>query len=537
MFRDGRTVPEKEELIADVCIIGGGPAGLSIARELSNEEFSVIVLESGKEKFFHPTQALNLAKSIGRPYFDPVHTRHRVLGGSSTTWFGLCRPLDKIDFEERNWVPNSGWPFGIEEIEPYYLRAAEIFELPRKDFLLENYLDEGQQKIETDRIETSVFQFSPPTDFRDTYAEEIARAENCQILLNSNVQEIVTSEDGARVSEVVVKTRRKNTFTVKAKVFILASGGIENPRILLNSNRTHKAGLGNQNDLVGRYFNEHPHMFNATLSHPSADFFQGIYSPMDYKNPVSPMPPTSSLVLRDEIKREEKILNACAVLVERPAYKMKKEYSSTSGLGFMRLAEIISHDRSPFDSPIADLRRVARKPGDLVKILTGQAGSFLNKHKVVSLRIMMETAPNPESRITLADRRDMLGNRRASVDWQLTSRDNEDFKRFKAIMFKELESLGFRVNEIEHELDETGWPVSMVAAKHHSGTTRMHKDPARGVVNENAKVHGVGNLYIAGNSVFPTSGFSNPTFTLVALAIRLADHIKGVMENRDFPES
>ena len=111
MFEDGRTISDGDELITDVCIIGGGPTGLSIARELINQEFSVTVLESGREKFSHLAQVLNLSKSVGRLYFDPVHTRHRVLGGSSTTWFGLCRPLDKIDFEERDWVPYSGWPF------------------------------------------------------------------------------------------------------------------------------------------------------------------------------------------------------------------------------------------------------------------------------------------------------------------------------------------------------------------------------------------------------------------------------------------
>ncbi|MBT3337172.1 MAG: GMC family oxidoreductase [Anaerolineae bacterium] len=537
VFRDGRKIPNKDELITDVCIIGGGPTGLSIAREFINQKFSVTVLESGDEKFTHHAQVLNIARSIGRLYFDPVFTRHRLLGGSSTTWFGLCRPLDRIDFEKRDWIPYSGWPFGLEEIEPYYQRAAEVLHLPREDFLLENYLHDGQQRIETDLIETSVFQFSPPTNFREAYAETIALSKNCQILLNSNVQEILTSEDGKRVEKVVVKSGRKKTFTMIAKVFILAGGGIENPRLLLNSTQPYKAGLGNQNDLVGRYFNEHPHMFNATITHQSLDFFQGIYSPMDYKNPTSPMPPTSSLILKEEVKREQKMLNACAILVERPIYKMKKEYSSTGGLGFMRLAEIFSHDRSLFGSLTADLGRVIKNPGDLAKILSEQSKAIFTEQKVVSLRIMMETEPNPESRITLSDRRDRLGNRRVNVNWQLTNRDHEDFNRFKTALLNELEGLAFVIDEINHELDEAGWPVSMVAAKHHSGTTRMHKNPTRGVVDENSKVHGVGNLYIAGCSVFPTSGFSNPTYTLVALAIRLADHIKDVMDKGDFPKS
>jgi choline dehydrogenase-like flavoprotein len=519
-----------------VCIIGGGPAGIAIANELIGQDFAVTILESGRQKFFHPNQWLNIAYSKGREYFDPTFTRHRLLGGSTNYWFGLCRPLDRIDFEARDWLPHSGWPFGPEELEPYYQRSTELFELPRPDFKTENYLLPGQEPIRSEKLRTTVFQFSPPTNFRTAYADRIAQAGNCQVILNANVQEILAAEDGARIDRVSVKTFRRNQFTVQARVFILAAGGIENPRLLLVSNRVHRDGLGNQHGLVGRYFNEHPHMFNAEISHPARDIFQGIYAPMDYKNPVSPMPPTSAIGLREEVLREHKLLNACAVLVERPNYKFSPAYNSTAGVGFMRFAEVLSHDRGWHDSLPADLGKMATDPLAVGQILAGQVGHALQKRKGVALRIMMETEPNPESRVVLSHKRDLLGMPKVNIHWQLTERDSRDFNRFKTLLFGELARLGFKIDPIDHQLDDQGWPVGLVAAKHHAGTTRMHTDPKKGVVDANARVHGLENLYIAGNSVFPTSGFSNPTFTIGALSIRLADHLKTVMERRAYPQ-
>ena len=531
MLIDGRRIPDKTSIQTDVCIIGGGPTGISIARELIGQDYKVLMLESGREKFFHPAQWLNIAYSKGRRYFDPTFTRHRMLGGSSNYWFGLCRPLDPIDFEARDWLPNSGWPFGFAELEPYYQRAAHVFELPKDSFAVKDYLLDGQSVIHSERLRTSVFQFSQPTNFRTAYAEEIANSTNCDIMVNANVYEIVTSQDGSRVEYLNVKTFRRNEFTVKARVFILAAGGIENPRLLLISNRTHANGLGNHHDLVGRYFNEHPHMFNARLSHPTPGIFRGIYTPMNYKNPVSPMPPTCSLAVTEETSRANQLLNGCAVLVERPEYKFSKAYNSKAGAGFMRVAEVLTHDRGWHDSLLQDLAYMVFDPRAIVRIASGQVRHLLAKRKSAALRIMMETEPNPESRVTLSPKRDLLGMQKVDVHWKLTERDQRDFSTLKGILFSELVGLGFHVDEIEHQVDEEGWPLGLVAAKHHSGTTRMNIDPKLGVVDGNAKVHGVANLYIAGSSVFPTSGFSNPTFTIVALAIRLADHIKKVMQS------
>jgi choline dehydrogenase-like flavoprotein len=146
------------------------------------------------------------------------------------------------------------------------------------------------------------------------------------------------------------------------------------------------------------------------------------------------------------------------------------------------------------------------------------------------LKIQLECAPNPESRLTLADQRDSLGMPRLNLNWKLSQQDLDSYQRFRIAMFDGLAQMGFPIRPINHDLDAEGWPVSMVPSKHHMGTTRMHKDVKQGVVDEHCRVHGINNLYVASSSVFPTSGMANPTLTIVALALRIADKVKGLLQ-------
>jgi len=531
MIIDGNKVEQDQTIETDVCIIGGGPAGITLACEFASKDFKVVLLESGGKKFRHPSQWLNIAYNVGRPYFDIVFTRHRMLGGSTYKWYGLCRPLDPLDFEERPWLPYSGWPYEKDVLDPFYDRACQYFQLPTTDFSTSNFLDLDQTEIQNDRIETKVYQFSPPTDFSAQYADDVASAGNIDIIYHANVVSIDVNGDGKEVRQVKVATLTRRKFRVSARIFILACGGIENARLLLVSNNVIKSGLGNQNDLVGRFFNEHPHAFHAEITSPEPNRFSGIYRPLDYKINAKNQPPLGVISLRQEIMRENQLMNSCAILVRRPLYKFNADYNSLTGVSLTRLAELLSHSSFIRESTWRDLKNVVSQPAVGLRILREQMKNNMAPRVSVSVRFMVEAAPNPDSRISLSKKRDFLGVNRINLDWRLTDQDLESFNRYRNILLYELRAMGFNVNEIDFEFDDSGWQYTMTAAKHHLGTTRMHSAPKQGVVDPECKVHGIANLYIAGSSVFPTSGCANPTFTIIALTLKLADQINGIMKN------
>lgn len=270
MILDATNIEFNSAIKADVCIIGAGPAGITIARELIGTKFNVVLLESGRRAPDEKTQQLNTGKNVGQPYYDLHEARARAFGGTSHKWHlklgdgqeGIrLRGLDKIDFEKRRWVPNSGWPFTKDELDSYYKRAHEIFKIGPYNYNVEDWEEIDSSQVffnESNIIDTTVFQFAKKNIFYNEYSYEIEKAKNITTYLNSTVLNITANENAAKIKKVVVATSDKKEFTVEASLFILATGGLENPRLLLLSNNVMKCGLGNQNGLVGRYFMEHP---------------------------------------------------------------------------------------------------------------------------------------------------------------------------------------------------------------------------------------------------------------------------------------
>jgi choline dehydrogenase-like flavoprotein len=172
---------------------------------------------------------------------------------------------------------------------------------------------------------------------------------------------------------------------------------------------------------------------------------------------------------------------------------------------------------------------------DVAKIVA----SVLKRHikgpgpyTIVGVQNHMEQIPKPESRLDLSERKDRFGVNQLRVDWRIDPLEKEPLRRLHQLVQDQLAR--HCSGRLESQLDPLAddWPVSGDSA-HHLGTTRMHADPGRGVTDPNGRVHSVRNLFISGNSIFPTSGHANPTFTLVALAIRLADHLKSLSRTHD----
>jgi choline dehydrogenase-like flavoprotein len=309
--------------------------------------------------------------------------------------------------------------------------------------------------------------------------------------------------------------------SIRAPRFVLACGGIENARILLLSNRNQPAGLGNERDLVGRYFMDHPHIACATARVESTSALKRVFAEASYvPDPEGKKEPTlfyPSIGASEALQERERILNTGFRVFTR----MDPDGGVAAGL---KLSSSVKRGTLPDD--LGDvLWNIGRDLSDVVRVASGGEA---RGPQILEFFARSESAPNPESRVTLSDESDALGLRRVRLDWKLDKLDKRSTRVSMLAIAQELGRLDLARVQLPDWLidDDAPWGENLIGGFHHMGTTRMSADPSTGVVDENCRVHGVGNLYVAGSSVFPTSGHSNPTLTLLALALRLADHLK-----------
>jgi choline dehydrogenase-like flavoprotein len=529
LFDDARSLPQNVNIETDVCIVGAGAAGITLAREFTKHPFRVCLLESGGLKYNRDTQSLYEGETTGIPYFpieggpsyDPLAAvRLRYFGGTTNHWGGWCRPFDEIDFEARDWIPDSGWPFRKSHLDPFYRRGQAICQLGPFVYDVEAWETQNTRRLPfaSDRVITKIFQISPPTRFGEVYRDEIVHADNIRTLLYANVVDIETNDNARTVTRVRVVTLEGNRFTVTAKLFILAAGGIENPRLLLLSNTTQRTGLGNHRDLVGRFFMEHQELEISQFLPSNPNILAGLYIPHTVKKKRVEGRITAALTVSPDIMRKEKLVNFTSEL---------ELVTVNDGKGVVSLKNILSSIRkgSVPDNLTRHLKNII---SDIDNISTATYRRLVGQQIVLyKLLNASEQVPNKNSRVTLSTSRDKLGKNRVRLDWRLSPIDRVSLKRGYEIIGQELGRAGLGRLKSTVDDDTSAWSVH--GQCHHMGTTRMHTDPQQGVVNENCQVHGISNLFIAGSSVFPTSGSATPTLTIVALAIRLADHVKGIM--------
>jgi len=527
---DARNLPENKLIETGVCIVGAGAAGITLAREFVEQSFQVCLLESGGLKLDAQTQSLSQGENIGLPY-SPLHrTRLRKFGGTTEDWAGWCAPFGDLDFETRDWVCHSGWPLDKFELDPFYERAHSMCQLGSNTYDTENWETEDTPRLPfiNDRIITRIFQISPVTRFGKLYRDEITQAKNISTFIHATVLEIETTDTARAVTRSRVATLRGNTFFVVAKVFILAAGGIENARLLLVSNKVQKNGLGNQYDLVGRYFMEHPYFYSGVFFPSGTCVPLSLYSAHKVKKPGLLGRGLGSLSMADHVLRRERMVNC--VMFFAPRYKTYKEFTSPGVASVIQILKEIRHGSLPHDL-LHNLRSVIKNINDVA--LTAYR-KFLESNALLvdgfALRTFIEAAPNRESRVSLSDEFDRLGMNRVRLEWKLSEIDERSTRRAHEILNEEIQHA--RLGQLNITLDSTGVAKanSLTGGSHHMGTTRMHVDPKKGVVDANCQVHGIANMFVAGSSVFPTSGSANPTLTIVALAIRLADYMKRLMK-------
>lgn len=530
-FVDARLARDLTSLSTDVCIVGAGAAGITLASMLARARREVCLIESGGFAPDEQTQSLYDLESSGYAFRANYMSRVRYYGGSCNLWAGRSMPLNELDFHARAWVPDSGWPIAYDEIARWYPEATRILRLPALDGIangsfLSRLATDERQLLEGDTlVPTFSLWARSAMRFGAAYRSELRRSRNLTLLLHASVTRVNLNDAGTAVDSLTVSMLAGGGFSVTAHVFVLACGGLENARLLLASRDRHPLGIGNAHDVVGRYFMDHPRCaFGRVRFKPSAKLYLLRGRPLpDGKLQVGigPSPRT---------QEREGLLNHYVTFEAQTSGYTEARYQS-----FIQSMQVLlrrGHAGSRWDFARAHLRQIP----DLIYLLSPKE---LMPHWMyrayVALRdsiprrpapqtyvavYFCEQPPDPESRVTLSSSADRLGMNRLNLHWRIDDSVVRSVYRLQELLRRRLEQTGMgRLEAAERE-------PAFTDASHHMGTTRMSDSPRKGVVDTDCRVHGIRNLFMAGSSVFPCAGHANPTLTIVALSLRLAEHLR-----------
>lgn len=532
---------DADDRIWDLCVVGTGPVGMALALELDRLGRDVLVLEAGGDEMDAASAAASRAEIV-----DPQ--RHasmdiavvRALGGTSWTWGGRCVPFDPIDWMSREFVGDASWPISEEEIRPYYKRSAEYL-LCGSDMFTVPYGRELTGGLTLDAVE----RWARNSRIIVEHRGRIAASKHIHLSLKSTVTSLNLSEDGSQVRCITVVTER-GLRKVKARRIVLAMGGVETTRLLLDTQRNWPTHFGGADGPLGRYYMGH---ISGKIASIRFDDPAGI-ADLDFKLDGCGAYYRRRFMLRREVQIEHRLLNT-AFWPDNPPL-----YDPTHGSGvlsavFLALAfppagrrllpeairlahtgprpyRLGAHVRNAvlgLPRGIRDVYRILnerflkkpRKPGFIVP----------NRGGKYALHYHAEQIPQRESRITLSDDTDQFGVRRAVIDLRFSRQDVESVIASHRVLDKALRENGIGSIEYWYPAEQLEEKVYGQAADgfHQAGTTRMGADPATSVVDGNLRVHGVDNLYVASSSVFVTTGQANSTLLAVALGVRLAQQL------------
>jgi choline dehydrogenase-like flavoprotein len=538
--------------VADICIVGGGPTAISMALAFRDSPLRVIIIAGGGWTETSSNQDLNIGIISPPGSHEPLEeSRRRQFGGTSAVWGKRCVPFDPIDFKARPWVSESGWPLSYNDLLPYYEKAAEICKIGSCNFdVSQVFLGKQQEIIEgldSNYIASNPLERSSPIkNFAKAYKGELENNSNIKVLLDAHVLSLEMLEGSEKVTNVMAAVD-SSRLTVRASHFVLATGGIENARLLLvSANKYFPKGLGNQHDNVGRHY-----MCHISGTFAKINFFDRSNAIFDYEKDHSGIFCRRRWWISEEAQKTFGLLNTIFFLDGHMdvLYSAGFVYKSIlTILSQKTLAKVISKGKLysplikhhllnffkkvPFhmiDFVYRGLKRMSknRTPSSLPSI----------KSKYWGLFFQAEHIANKESRICLSETdRDAFGMPRAEVKISFKDIDIESIIKahnifINAIRAKNLGEVVYSEDGLRSFLKNR--ISSFYSAAHHIGTTRMSDNARTGVVDKNAKVFEISNLFVAGSSTFPTSSHANPMFTQIAQALRLVDHLRSIVEETE----
>jgi choline dehydrogenase-like flavoprotein len=511
----------------DICIVGAGAAGITLALQFDATPLRVCVLEAGGVSYEPMTQRLLEGDVVAAQYPALRDTRLSAFGGSTNVWAGWCRPLEPLDFEARDWCNAGGWPFGFDELRPYYAQAHDVCGLAAFQYdpvYWTGVLGEPRLLARNRTFTNQIFH-AQIQNFGHRYSAQLERSKNIDLVLHAPMMDLRVEHGACKA--VRVRTLQREEFAISAAHFVLAAGGIENARLLLLSAQSPEMAPGNAHGLVGRYFTDHPYVDPGSLvlrEPDSLDFYR--------LRPVASTPEASSvrgvLSLHREVVERERLMQAAFFF--HPRYESHPAFASREVKAFLHLWNKAKKRAVP-GAGWAYARRALRAPHQLLLALGRKLAVGDGPAHRWRLRAMFETEFRYENRVALSDEYDRLGRRRVRVEWKLGETDVDNMRRVTRLLDQAVRDAGVGQLELAFADEPAAWRHAAEGGLHHMGTTRMHLKPEQGVVDENSRVHGTSNLFVAGSSVFPSGGYANPTLTIVALALRLGDHLKRVVSS------
>lgn len=452
----------------DICIVGAGAAGITIANKLGKNGLKIALCEAGSEEYTEESQDNYKGEITGDHYFDLDIARLRYLGGTTNHWNGWCRSFEPVDFD-RGYLGNEyKWPISYNELFKFRKEACDILEIAN---------DFDFNKTENNYVKKIKFQFSPPVRFKDKYQFDLKKSSNISLLLNANLEDI--SGDHNTINYAYFKSYTNKKIKIKASRFIFAMGGIENSRFLLWFAKKYQTKYFDDNTPIGKYWMEHPH-FNLG----SALVEKSVTNHPYYS-------------LTANTQKQAKILNC--------GFRINKITSSNTTKGMIKELLCVAP-------------RVGQKIAELASKNIVCGATFF---------AAWEQSANISNTITLSNKKDKFGIPRVKLKWQKNSFDRENIKKSVSIFNSWLleKNLG-RIQLNKWILKDLDYPINdELGGYHHMGGTRMSSNSKLGVVDKNCKVYGSKNLYMAGSSIFTTGGHNNPTLPIVQFSLRLSEHL------------